>query len=294
MPKNLGVINDNLDTPTKKYADEHGPVQDVQVNGASILDAQGVANVPVASSTEAGVVIIRNRSDGLKMNPDGNLGIAPATDTEIKTAASNFRVLSPYGQHQSVFYGLAKASGDTSQSASSNAVGTYTQEAKKKIRTMLGAQSNEWELIADVTVGENSAQFDITTDLNGQEFALSKALVRVWLQPSTTGANDYISSSASLKLTNDQNAWQGCPTKRYMANGAATFMEFVCDIMCNVSYNTGRSAAVPGNSSTVDATSSALNNIKYIRGFRLNQYSGTSSLIPKDTVIKIYGIRFDD
>ena len=37
------------------------------------------------------------------------------------------------------FYGLAKAAGNTDQSSSSNAVGTYTEDARSKISTMLNA-----------------------------------------------------------------------------------------------------------------------------------------------------------
>ena len=36
-----------------------------------------------------------------------------------------------------MFYGLAKAAGDATQSASSNAVGTYTEDAKSAISEML-------------------------------------------------------------------------------------------------------------------------------------------------------------
>ena len=38
-----------------------------------------------------------------------------------------------------VFYGMAKAAGDTSQASSSNAVGTYTENAKSAINSMLDA-----------------------------------------------------------------------------------------------------------------------------------------------------------
>ena len=46
----------------------------------------------------------------------------------------------PQTQHYATFYGLAKASGDTTQSASSNAVGVYTDNAKASIKAMLGIQ----------------------------------------------------------------------------------------------------------------------------------------------------------
>ena len=42
-------------------------------------------------------------------------------------------------QHESTFYGLAKAAGDSTQSASTLSVGTYTDDAKIAIRNMLGA-----------------------------------------------------------------------------------------------------------------------------------------------------------
>lgn len=45
--------------------------------------------------------------------------------------------VAPYTQHESTFYGLAKAAGDTTQSQSSNTVGTYTESAKSAISTML-------------------------------------------------------------------------------------------------------------------------------------------------------------
>lgn len=115
-----------------------GTVTDVQVNGTSILDAQGVANVPKASQNELGVVKI-DSSLGLYMNTNGNLGTNPAGSALIKGGTANYYPLVPQRQHESTFYGLAKAAGDTTQSASSNAVGQYTEDAKSKIHDMLDA-----------------------------------------------------------------------------------------------------------------------------------------------------------
>lgn len=94
------------------------PVQDVQVNGTSVL-SNGVANVPQGSGTLRGVFML-------------------ARDGEIKEGVSSARVISPGEQHTSTFYGLAKAAGDTTQSSSSNTVGNYTDNAKDKIQQMLG------------------------------------------------------------------------------------------------------------------------------------------------------------
>jgi len=86
---------------------EAGKVDDVQVNGISILENK-VANIPMAT-------------------PD-----------QVKAGFVNFTPIVPSTQHNATFYGLAKAAGDTTQSSSSNAVGTYTDSAKSAIQTMLG------------------------------------------------------------------------------------------------------------------------------------------------------------
>lgn len=111
------------------------PVQDVQVNGVSVL-SDGVANVPVAGPSKFGVVQVSGY--GLQMQSNGYISTKVATAAEVKAGQRSWEHIAPYIQHQSTFYGLAKAAGDTTQSQSSNAVGTYTDEAKTAIQTMLG------------------------------------------------------------------------------------------------------------------------------------------------------------
>ena len=107
-------------------------VRDVQVNGTSILQ-NGVANVPKADGSTNGVVMIGN---GLSVTT-GKLAIYETSDQFYKSAFQTNAVIINK-QHLSTFYGLAKAAGDTTQSASSNAVGTYTDSAKAAIQSMLG------------------------------------------------------------------------------------------------------------------------------------------------------------
>ena len=125
------------------------PVTDVQVNGTSVVTS-GVANVPIATTTSYGVVKPSN-SYGLQVYGSGNtsLGVLTATDANIKSGSSVYAVTQPSKQHQAAFYGLAKAAGDSTQSASSNAVGTYTDNAKSAIRTMLGATSPDIIAVQD-------------------------------------------------------------------------------------------------------------------------------------------------
>lgn len=112
---------------------------DIQINGTSIA-SNGIANIPIATWNTLGVV--KAGADyGVGMLTGGNLGIISVqkADTSLIKAGTNiYKPIVPYNQHESVFYGLAKAAGDSTQSASSNAVGIYTDDAKTAIQSMLG------------------------------------------------------------------------------------------------------------------------------------------------------------
>ena len=113
-------------------------VDDVQINGTSVV-TDGVANIPIGGDN-LGLVKVTPKY-GVQATSDGTLATTAATSLRIKSGEDEFRPLTPYYQHESVFYGLAKASGDTTQSTSNNAVGAYTDEAKSAIQTMLDVPS---------------------------------------------------------------------------------------------------------------------------------------------------------
>lgn len=147
------------------------PVQDVQVNGATILDAQGVANVPLADTNVAGVVKI-NSSDGVSIS-NGALFINGAASGNVKGGTNNYQPIVPSHQHESTFYGLAKAAG-ADMVSSSNPVGTYPDAAKVAIQKMLGIYEPPWELIREDTfTNATEADHIITVDGNGEEFELT-------------------------------------------------------------------------------------------------------------------------
>ena len=111
------------------------PVQDVQVNGTSIL-SNSVASIPIGSANEFGVIKAAS-TNGIAVSSGGVLLISTATESEIKNGANIRKPITPSNQNNSVFYGLAKAAGDSTQSSSSNTVGNYTETAKSKIHEML-------------------------------------------------------------------------------------------------------------------------------------------------------------
>ena len=110
------------------------PVQDVQLDGSSIVSS-GVANIPYANENSTYGIV--KAGEGLYA-VNGQLNTSRATSYYIKNGTDYYRPIVPNLQHESVFYGLAKAAGDSTQSSSSNSVGTYTESAKGKIQSMLG------------------------------------------------------------------------------------------------------------------------------------------------------------
>lgn len=103
----------------------------------STADKTKLDGIDIATATTAGLVKV---GGGLNIN-NGELFVDDAGSTKIKAGTEECQPITPKCQHESVFYGLAKAAGDTTQYLSSNAVGTYTDDAKSAIRTMIGAPS---------------------------------------------------------------------------------------------------------------------------------------------------------
>lgn len=104
--------------------------------GANIDLANYVTFSDYATSSKGGIAKV-STTYGLSML-NGNIRIYPSTLAELKSGTDPYKPVVPSNQHSSVFYGLAKAAGDTTQQNSSNAVGNYTANAKSQITRMLG------------------------------------------------------------------------------------------------------------------------------------------------------------
>ena len=193
----------------QKLAEEY--VTDVQVNGTSVL-TDGVANVPLATDSSVGVVR-GNAGRGVRVLLDGSashgsLFIDKSSVAGIKNAMDDYRPVVPSNQHAASFYGLAKAAGDSTQSASSNAVGAYTDNAKVAIQKMLGIYEAPFELITQMTLSERT-QLDITTDMNGQPLALRSLIMEIYypadLEQETSGYGRFRVYDADGKCLNTES-----------------------------------------------------------------------------------------
>ena len=97
-----------------------------------------VQKTDYASASQLGIVGI-DTGYGIQLTGSSHkLCTNPPTSAQIKEGTQTWRPLVASRQHESTFYGLAKAAGDSTQSASSNTVGSYTDAAKDKILQMLG------------------------------------------------------------------------------------------------------------------------------------------------------------
>ena len=130
-----GVISPGTNCAESSVSD--GFPRDVQVNGTSVV-SNGVANVPTATDSVFGVVKPHSNSFSFY---NGALRTKPAELSDLKAGDNSWKTVVPSGLGNGVFYGLAKASGDTTQASSSNAVGAYTAEAKASIQSMLGVET---------------------------------------------------------------------------------------------------------------------------------------------------------
>ena len=147
---------------------EAGKVDDVQVNGVSVLNNK-VANVPIGNYNTFGVAKIMQYG-GLQYDTGGGIKIDSAASSQIKAGTNAVRPLVPVSQHESAFYGLAKAAGYDEKN-SSLPVGQYTTEAKSAIKTMLDIPTNNnqltngagYQTASDVFSSIATALGDITT-----------------------------------------------------------------------------------------------------------------------------------
>lgn len=178
--------------------DPDAVVKDVKINGTSIVDANGDAVIPFASTSDFGVSKT-NDQYGIKMlisSGNVNTGIIAincANSADIKAAANAYKPVVPLLQHYSVFYALAKLAG-VDLANETVTLGTYPEAAKVAIQKMLGVYEAPWELIKEGTfTNETVADYIINTDSNNQPFELTDVRVVFTLptQESESSKGDY-------------------------------------------------------------------------------------------------------
>lgn len=144
----------NVQLSGNKSLADLGAVSDVQINGTSIL-SNGVANIPITGPNRPGVMIVNEYNGHNIIN--GILVHKAAAIATIKRGTEPNEPIVAYNQHQSTFYGLAKAAG-YDEKDSTLAFGTYTEEAKNAIRAMLGVTDANGGMNVITLTGTNITQ----------------------------------------------------------------------------------------------------------------------------------------
>lgn len=181
--KTFTYANDskNLIDNTEKVKIQQAKVMDVRYGDTSMSN-NGIVSVEEVLSLAA------DGSMGIGTDSNNQLMIKNATDTQIKNGVNAFAPVVPANQSSAVFYGLAAAAGDTTQSESSNQVGIYTSHAKTAIQSMLGVGKGAWELIKEETFTKETVDdYIITTDSSNEAFQLTDVMMLVELPQLTEG-----------------------------------------------------------------------------------------------------------
>lgn len=262
-----------------------GGVSDVQVNGTSIVSS-GVANVPVATvNGTLGLVKLGANTNGLDIANSGNLVLKVANSSAIKTGTADYYPIAPSKQHESAFYGLAKAAGDSTQSASSNAVGTYTDDAKVKIQKMLGIYEAPWELLNEITLTEESG-IDVSADSNGTPYDLKEVLIQVFYPANTatasTGYARFYFSDGTHSLYSESGKYQTQTNPSYKLIHAISEHQLGL-----VEYQTRSATDGQGTWSTKPSTSNGF----YLNFGNIQRIYMSTDVEPAGTQITIYGRR---
>lgn len=168
-----------------EWANDASAVTDVQVNGTSVVSS-GVANVPVMSSSVLGIA---KQGIGLYINSSNALCVDSAMEAGLKAGTALNQMVVPGRQHIATFYGLAKAAGDSTQSASDNAVGTYTEGAKTAIKSMLGIDAGMQEIII-------SGQDPVITGIANARYNCGEVYT-ISITPPASGIVDVVFTSGS-------------------------------------------------------------------------------------------------
>lgn len=120
--------------------DWNGKVDDVQVNGTSVVSS-GVANIPVANDSSFGVIKVNNSSNGLRVTSDGVLSTVRADNTQIAGKSNEYRMIVPSNLDYAIEQGLGN-----------NAL-TWTEQEKASARATIGAIS-----LADLPIYNGGVQ----------------------------------------------------------------------------------------------------------------------------------------
>lgn len=255
----------------------YAPVKDVQVAGSSVLEV-GVANVPIASATRAGVVSIPRPVDSGIWNDNGSLKISYATDSEISTRVGSRKAIVCTNLDTAVKAAMCDGKG-----------AAWTSAEQKAARERMGV-SAEFELIEEITLSEDVMNVAREAFPDGTPYNLRSLIIVV--------------DSTNVENRSDVGGWVRLNTKlpyterTYIAFGDFittndSFSCFVHRVLSDGSVDSyfARTPDATPTSHTSDRMYIPSNVIRF--GMHINDFLlySIKSAIPANTKIAIYGVR---
>lgn len=172
--KVLRVLAVNEDgTFTCEWAEDSSGVTDVKIVGNSIV-TDSVANVPFASVSDAGVVIVKG--DGVHVTSEGVLRVSRAVDSQIDARSSVYNAIVPRNIDHAVKMAMCDGKG-----------GAWTEDEQAAARDRMGA-SGRLRLISSSEITESTNSVFIQSDANGNAIDLIKAVI-IGVSPISTNGD---------------------------------------------------------------------------------------------------------
>lgn len=256
------------------------PVKDVQVAGSSVLDG-GVANVPMASETKAGVIKapFADRSFGILLNKDHRLYVAAASEEDITARQTVYRPLVPARMD----YAMKAAMCDGKGAA-------WTSAEQKAARERMGIDK-AYELIESITT-DGTAIVERTQEPDGTPYNFSRVKVVVTSPKNMESAiyiYGYISSGGAIQsspamFAKDSPYYSRAMYSADVANGIMSYTSTDASIVYSNNQAQGDTDASGVNQSPTLLFTS--NNIDKIR-----VYAFGTTAAPAGFLIQIYGVR---
>ena len=243
-----------------------GAVDDVQINGKSIVGENGVANIPIANNTTLGVI-----------SPSSNYGtqvigstIAPLNWT---TYVDNRQ--SAFMTYRNLDYGVKQAMCDGKGEA-------WTADEQAAARARMGI--GNFELIEEIVIEESIAKFARDTEPDGTPYDFKGIYIQLY-SPNTNGVH-----GGRFYFYDDLNTNLFSPTVSY-TNGNDYMSLGICELIgfgLQIPFFTNMARA--NNESTMYITQLTQLN-KHINRIEF-KIPKNEAVLMKDDVIKIYGMRW--
>ncbi len=258
-----------------KKALGYKPVQDVQVNGASVL-TNGVANVPIANQNELGVVMPDVFAIGVTRT--GTMYIRNALNADVSLRSTN-AALTAYN----LDYATKAAMTDGKGAA-------WTMDEQKAARERMGIDK-AFELIEEIE-SNGSGIIERSVEPNGTAYSFSQVLCVVTAPKNIDAvANIYVATSSSnytvstyTSFPSSSPYFRRAQYNARIANGLLTLTATDAMISYGDSlYNGSTDAGQVTMSPTVYLTKTPISKVA--------MYNTAHSNIPVGFLFQIYGVR---